>query len=126
MQRALQDEEEDKLDEVLPILEHPFIARWDEDGCWYRCFSYQCTDDGEVSVIFADFGNTQRSHVSALRYLPLKYMHVPQQTYVITQEVTEAVRTKLNSANHLAVKSVGDNFEIYLANDSKGESWRKM
>ena len=136
MQEEIQNETENCLTEseakVVPVVYNPFLVKW-EDDMWYRCMIYDFKEDSAlVSVYFVDYGNTQDCHVSDLRYMPLKHMKVPRQTFHVdkTEKIDKIVKNgnleDFLTGAELAVKKCqgkGDKVELYYY---ENKQWQQL
>ena len=100
---------------------------------WYRCMIYDFKEDSAlVSVYFVDYGNTQDCHVSDLRYMPLKHMKVPRQTFHVdkTEKIDKIVKNgnleDFLTGAELAVKKCqgkGDKVQLYCY---ENKQWQRL
>jgi hypothetical protein len=135
MQEAIQTEIENlDCDEpvVVPIAFHPYLVKW-EDDMWYRCMIYDFkTESKEVSVFFVDYGNMQDCRVTDLRYMPLKHMKVPIQTFNMEKpEIGDEIMAKFggnlvnffNSSKLAVTKLSGDKIVLCCL---ENKQWKRL
>ncbi|XP_061484603.1 RING finger protein 17 isoform X2 [Rhineura floridana] len=94
------------LEILCPILSQPCIAKFEDDGVWYRAQVIGLPGHQEVEVKYVDFGNTAKINVKEMRKIKDEFLALP----------AKAIRCKLahiipsNGANEWSSKSK-DRFE---------------
>ncbi|EFX87066.1 hypothetical protein DAPPUDRAFT_312582 [Daphnia pulex] len=68
------------LHEYQPSLGLPCVARFTEDGRYYRSQILSIVDD-IADILFVDYGNQQKTHLSELKRITPCFMEFPQMTW---------------------------------------------
>ena len=108
-------------------LKLPYLAKFQENGMWYRCSILRFITDEEVRVIFWDYGDMQDMNISDLKELPMQYMTVPKQALHVQISNDITADTLEDLKNCLGVKQIDDKGSLvlfYFERNSK--EWKKF
>ena len=107
-------------------LKLPYLAMSTENGTWYRCSILKFITEEEVSVIFWDYGDTQRVHVHDLKELPIQYMACEKQALHV--QIAEDIDSLFLEKAELAVlQSEDSQLSLYFWNEKDDcPEWEKI
>ncbi|KAF7251076.1 RING finger protein 17 [Varanus komodoensis] len=78
VEEMYKNEGEVGLEILCPILGQPCIARFEDDGVWYRAQVIGLPGHQEVEVKYVDFGNTAKINVKDMRKIKDEFIILPE------------------------------------------------